>query len=69
MFAIHGPDGRLIVAMSMRVRHSGKLAYVFVDGRKVAAFTTMGEAANYACSIAQRACVEVPGAAPTFDEE
>ena len=50
--------GRLIVVMSMCVRHAGRLAFVFVDGRKVAEFTSVGAAAKYARSIAQEACVE-----------
>lgn len=69
MIEFQDSTGRLIVVMSIRGRHAGKFTYVFVDRKKVAEFTTMGEAAKYACSIAQRACVEVPGAAPTFDEE
>ena len=58
MYEIHDSIGRLIVVMSMRVRHAGKLAHVFVDGKKVAEFATMGEGVKYAHSIAQRACVE-----------
>jgi len=58
MFEIHDSVGRLIVVMSMRVRHAGKLAHVFVDGKKVAEFATMGEAAKYARSIARGAYVE-----------
>jgi len=58
MIEIHSLDGRLIVALSMRVRHAGKLAHVFVDGKKVAEFATMGDAVKYARTIAQGACVE-----------
>jgi hypothetical protein len=58
MFEIHDSVGRLIVVMSMRARHAGKLAYVFVDGRKVAEFATMGEAARHARSITQGGWVE-----------
>lgn len=58
MLEIQDSTGRLIVAVSMRIRHAGKLAYVFVDGRKVAQFASMGEAARHARSIAQRTCVE-----------
>jgi hypothetical protein len=53
MIEVHDSVGRLLVVMSMRVRHAGKLAYVFVDGKKVAEFATMCEAAKYAWSIAQ----------------
>lgn len=58
MIEIQDSTGRLIVAVSMRIRHAGKRAYVFVDGRKAADFATMAEAAKYARSIAQGACVE-----------
>ena len=69
MLEIHDSVGRLFVVLSMRVRHVGKLACVFIDGRKVAEFVSMGEAVSHARSLAEGACVEVPGAAPTFDEE
>jgi hypothetical protein len=69
MIELHDSVGRLIVVMSMRVRHAGKLAYVFVDGKKVAEFKTVGEAGRHARSLAQGAYVELSGAAPTFDEE
>jgi len=58
MIEIHNLKGRLTVVLSMRVRHAGRLSFVFVDGGKVAEFVTMGEAAKYARSIAQGACVE-----------
>lgn len=58
MLEIQDSTGRLIVAVSMRLRHAGKLAYVFVDGRKVAEFATMGEAARHARSIAEGGWVE-----------
>ncbi|MFO0887713.1 MAG: hypothetical protein U0790_01055 [Isosphaeraceae bacterium] len=57
MLEFHYSVGRLVV-MTMRVRHAGKLAYVFVDGKKVAEFGTVGEAAKYARSIAQGGWVE-----------
>lgn len=69
MLEIQDSTGRLIVAVSIRVRHAGKLAYVFVDGKKVAEFKTVGEAGRYARSLAQGAYVELSGTAPTFDEE
>jgi len=69
MCEIHDSVERLVVVMSMRVRHAGKLAYVFVDGKKVAEFKTVGEAGRYARSLAQGAYVELSGTAPTFDEE
>jgi len=58
MLEIQDSTGRLIVAVSMRIRHAGKFAYVFVDGRKVAEFETMGEATRHARSIAQGGWVE-----------
>lgn len=58
MIEIQDSTGRLIVAVSMRIRHVGKLAYVFVDGRKVAQFATMGEAARHARSISQGGWIE-----------
>ncbi|WP_165248083.1 hypothetical protein [Paludisphaera soli] len=53
--------GRLIVAVSMRIRHAGRLAYVFVDGRKVAELASMGEAAGYARSVADGRYEELSG--------
>jgi hypothetical protein len=58
MIELHDSAGRLLVVMSMRVRHAGKLAYVFVDRRKVAEFGSVGEAARHARSLAQGACIE-----------
>jgi prepilin-type processing-associated H-X9-DG protein len=58
MLEIQDSTGRLIVAVSMRIRHAGKPTYVFVDGRKVAEFATMGEAARHARSIAEGGWVE-----------
>lgn len=69
MIEFHNSVGRPLIVMSMRVRHAGKLAYVFVDGKKVAEFKTVGEAERHSRSIAQGACVELSGTAPTFDEE
>jgi hypothetical protein len=61
MIEFQDSTGRLIVAMSMRIRHAGKLAIVFVDGRRIADFPTMGEAAIYARSLAQGRYVEMTG--------
>lgn len=61
MIEIKDSTGRLIVAVSMRIRHAGRLAYVFVDGRKVAEFASMGEAAGYARSVAHGQCEELSG--------
>lgn len=61
--------GRLIVVLSMRVRHYGTLAYVFVDGRKVAGFPSVGEAARHARSLAQGAYVEQSGLPPTLADD
>lgn len=36
----------------MRIRHSGRMACVFVDGRVVGEFRSVGEAARYARSLA-----------------
>ena len=58
MIEFHDSVGHLIVVMSMRVRQAGKLAYVFVDGKKVAEFGSVGEAARHARSLAQGACIE-----------
>ena len=69
MFEIQDSDGRLIIVMAMRVRHSGKLAHVFVDGRRVAEFKTVGEAVRHARSLAEGAYVELSGPALTFDGE
>lgn len=56
MIEIHSLDDRLIVAMSMRVRHAGRAVYVFVDGRKVAEFPSVGEAARFARSLPKGRC-------------
>jgi len=69
MYEIHDSIGRLIVVMTMRVRHGGRLAHVFVDGKKVAEFKTVGEAGRHARSLAEGAYVELLGTVPTFDEE
>jgi hypothetical protein len=53
MFEIQDSSGRLIVVLSMRVRHVGKAVYVFVDGRKGAEFTSFNETARHARLIAQ----------------
>lgn len=58
MIEIQDSTGRLIIILSMRIRHAGRLAYVFVDGRKVAEFASMGEAARHARSLVERGCVE-----------
>lgn len=55
--------------MSMRVRHAGKAAYVFVDGKMVAEFPTFGEAAGHARSLAQGSYVESSGPPVTFDDD
>lgn len=47
--------------MTMRVRLAGKLASVFVDGKKVAEFKTVVEAARHARSLAQARYIEVAG--------
>lgn len=55
--------------MSMRVRHAGKLAYVLVDGKKVAEFGTVGEARRHARSLAVGDYEERSASAPAFDGE
>ena len=65
MLEIHDSSGRLIVVMSMRIRHAGRLAYVFVDGKKVAEFRSVGEAARHARSLAQGRFIELSGPPPT----
>ncbi|MHC5541410.1 hypothetical protein ACYOEI_24580 [Singulisphaera rosea] len=45
----------------MRVRHAGRLAYVFVDGKRVAEFPTMGEAARHARSLTNGGFEELSG--------
>ena len=69
MIEFHCSVGRLLVVMSMRVRHAGKLAYVFVDGKKVAEFKKVGEAARHARSLAVGDYEERSASAPAFDGE
>lgn len=45
----------------MRIRHAGRLAYVFVDGKKVAEFPSVGEAARHARPLAQGRYEELSG--------
>jgi len=61
MIEIQDSAGRLIVVMPMRVRHAGKAVYVFVDGRMVAEFPSVREAARHARSLAQGEYVEQSG--------
>lgn len=53
MIEIQDNRGRLIVVLPVRLRHSGNRACVFVDGRVVGEFGTVGEAARYARSLAE----------------
>jgi hypothetical protein len=61
MIEIQDYSGRLIVVMPMRVRHAGTIACVIIDGRKVADFPTMTEAARHARSLAQGRYEELAG--------
>jgi hypothetical protein len=61
MIEIHDSAGRLIVVLAMRIRHAGRLACVFVDGKMVAEFPSVGEAARHARSLAQRRYEELSG--------
>lgn len=67
MIEFHDSVGRLLVVMSMRVRHAGKLAYVFADGKKVAEFKTVGEAARHARTLAQGRYIEEWGPTPNAE--
>jgi prepilin-type processing-associated H-X9-DG protein len=69
MIEIQDSTDRLIVVLSMRVRHSGKLAYVFVDGRVVGEFPSLGEATKYARTLAQGRCVEQSGPPATLADD
>ena len=69
MIEIHDSAGRLIVVMSMRIRHAGRLAYVFVDGKKVAEFPTVGQAARHARSLALGRYVGLSGPPATLADD
>lgn len=69
MIEIHNTSGRLIVVLPMRIRHAGRLAYVFIDGKKVAEFPTVGQAARYARSLAQGDYTESSGPLTMIDDD
>lgn len=69
MIEINDSDGRLIVVLPIRLRHAGRLACVFVDGKKVAEFKAVDEAARYARSIAQGEYAELTGPPATIADE
>jgi hypothetical protein len=56
MIEINDSAGRLIVVLPMRLRHAGRFVCVFVDGRMVAEFRSVGEAAKYAKELARERC-------------
>jgi hypothetical protein len=56
MIEIQDSDGRLIVVLPVRLRHAGSMACVFVDGRVVGEFKTVGEAARHARELARERC-------------
>src|SRR4051794_28953277 len=56
MIEKQGSDGRLIVVLPVRVRHGGRVVCVFLDGRMVAEFPSVGEAARHAGELAQGRC-------------
>jgi hypothetical protein len=69
MIEIQDPSGRLIVVLPMRVRHAGRIVCVFVDGRMVAEYKTVGEAMRYARSLAQGEYVEQSGPPATLADD
>ena len=69
MIEIQDSIGRLIVVLSMRLRHAGKAVYVFVDGRKVAEFPSFTEAARHARSLAQGRFIEQSGPSVRLTDE
>lgn len=69
MIEIHDQAGQLIVVMSMRVRHAGRRAYVFVDGRKLAEFKSFGEAARHARSLVKGEYDELSGPPATLADD
>lgn len=69
MIQIQDSNGRLIVVLPMRVRHAGKAAYVFVDGKIAAEFRSVGEAARHARSLARGEYPESAGPPGAPDDD
>jgi hypothetical protein len=67
MIELQDDAGHLIVVIPMRVRHSARMVYVFVDGVKIAEFTSIGEAARYARLLAQGGYTEQSGPPPVSE--
>jgi len=54
MIELQDATGRLIVVFPMRMRHSPRMYYVFINGKSVADFRTCREALEYARSLVQQ---------------
>ena len=62
MIEIQDSSGRLIVVLPVRLRHAGGAACVFLDGKLVAEFPSIGEAARHARMLAEGRCPGAPEA-------
>ena len=72
MIELQDAAGRLIVVLPMRMRHSPRIYYVFINGKSVAEFRTCREALAYARSLVpqgQTESLEPPSRSESEDAE
>jgi len=72
MIELQDAAGRLMVIFPMRMRHSPRMYYIFINGKSVAEFRTCREALAYARSLVpqgQTESLEPPSRSESEDAE